>query len=486
VIRFGTSGWRAVIAEEFTIANVRCVAAAIARTLLEAGSARRGVFIGHDTRFMSDRFAREAAAVLAGHGVAVALSPGPIPTPAVAFAVVSGRYAGGINITASHNPPEYSGLKFSTASGAPALPDVTRAIERFLSEDPVGSPLPAGSPAAPPASASTGARGKGAASGALSAVRSLDVRAAYFRRLTGLVRATAIRKARLALGCDPRHGASIGYLDGMLARVGRSVQVINGAPHPEFGGTGPDCGEVHLRPLARLVRRGHLHLGLATDGDGDRFGIVDRGGAFIPPNLFLAALADYLLEHRKLPGGVGRSVATTHLLDAVCAFHGRKLYETPVGFKFLGEHLMSGRAFLVCEESAGLSLRGHVPEKDGILAGLLAAEMVAVRRKPIRDQVRDLFKKVGPLHSRRIDYHVDATARERLARRMEEIPSSFAGRRVVRCDTTDGRKMIFDDGSWILFRPSGTEPVIRCYGEARTSKELESLLEAARDMILRA
>jgi len=468
VIRFGTSGWRAVIAEEFTVANVRRVASAIARQVKSGPGWRRGVFIGYDTRFLSDRFAREAASVLAAHGIPVALSPTPIPTPAVAHAIVSGRRAGGINITASHNPPEYSGLKLSTADGAPALPEVTRVIEQLLAEE-AAAPQPGGS--------------KGRTRPA--DVRRLDARASYFRQLSRLVRLAAIRKARLKIGVDPRHGASIGFLDGMARKAARTVEVIHGTPHPEFGGTGPDCGEIQLRPLARLVRRGRLDLGLATDGDGDRFGVIDAGGAFIAPNLFLAVLADYLLEVRRLPGGVGRSVATTHLLDAVCALHGRTLYETPVGFKFLGDHLLSGRAFLVCEESAGMSLRGHVPEKDGILAGLLAAEMVAVRRRPIREQIRDLFRKVGPLHSRRIDYHIDAAARERLARRLEEIPSSFAGRRVARCDTTDGRKLVFADGSWLLFRPSGTEPVLRCYAEARAVKDLDLLVSAARDLITR-
>ena len=468
MIRFGTSGWRAVIAEEFTVANVRRVASAIARQVKSGPGWRRGVFIGYDTRFLSDRFAREAANVLAAHGIPVALSPTPIPTPAVAHAIVSGRRAGGINITASHNPPEYSGLKLSTADGAPALPEVTRVIEQLLAEE-AAAPQPGGS--------------KGRTRPA--DVRRLDARASYFRQLSRLVRLAAIRKARLKIGVDPRHGASIGFLDGMARKAARTVEVIHGTPHPEFGGTGPDCGEIQLRPLARLVRRGRLDLGLATDGDGDRFGVIDAGGAFIAPNLFLAVLADYLLEVRRLPGGVGRSVATTHLLDAVCALHGRTLYETPVGFKFLGDHLLSGRAFLVCEESAGMSLRGHVPEKDGILAGLLAAEMVAVRRRPIREQIRDLFRKVGPLHSRRIDYHIDAAARERLARRLEEIPSSFAGRRVARCDTTDGRKLIFADGSWLLFRPSGTEPVLRCYVEARAVKDLDILVSAAKDLITR-
>jgi alpha-D-glucose phosphate-specific phosphoglucomutase len=472
VIRFGTSGWRAIIAEEFTVANVRRVAAAVARVLAGSTRVRRGVFVGYDTRFLSDRFAREAAEVLAAHGIPVHLSPAPVPTPAIAFAIVEGRRAGGINITASHNPPEYSGLKLSTADGAPALPEVTRAVERLLSEETSGEP-PAGGPGASPGS---GARP--------AAIRTLDARAAYFRQLGRLVRLPLIRKARLTLACDPRHGAAVGFLDGIVRRATRTLEVIHGQAHPEFGGTGPDCGEAELRPLARLVRRGHLRLGLATDGDGDRFGIVDAGGHFIQPNLFLAILADYLIEHRRLPGGVARSVATTHLLDAVCALHGRPLYETPVGFKFLGAYLKSGRAFLACEESAGLSLRGHVPEKDGILAGLLAAEMVAVRRRTLRDQIRDLFRKVGPLHSRRIDYHVEPAEAGRLARRLEEIPSSVAGRRVARCDTTDGRKLVFADGSWILFRPSGTEPVVRCYAEARSPRDLDVLLAEARRAIL--
>jgi alpha-D-glucose phosphate-specific phosphoglucomutase len=466
VIHFGTSGWRAVIAEEFTLANVRRVATAIASHLAGTGAARKGVFIGYDTRFMSDRFAREAAEVLAGLGVPVALSPAPVPTPVVAFAIVSGRRAGGLNITASHNPPEYSGLKFSTADGAPALPEVTRSIESV-----VNAPAGGGAAAAP------------RPDGAAGRIRSLDMRAAYFRQIARLVRLQAIRRAGLRTACDMRHGASIGYLDGLLKKTARSVDALHDRADPLFGGLGPDCGETQLRPLARLVASRRLHLGLATDGDGDRFGIVDRGGRFIPPNLFLAVLADYLLTARRLPGGVGRSVATTHLLDAVCAFHGRKVYETPVGFKFLGEHLRSGRAFLVCEESAGLSLRGHVPEKDGILAGLLACEMVAVRGKPIHEQIQDLFRKVGPLHSRRIDYHMDAEARDRLARRLEEVPSAFAGRRIERLDTTDGRKMIFRDGSWLLLRPSGTEPVVRCYAEARRPRDVEALLVAARDLI---
>jgi alpha-D-glucose phosphate-specific phosphoglucomutase len=465
LIRFGTSGWRAVIAEQFTVANVRRVAEAIATQVLADGASGRGVFVGFDTRFLSDRFAREAATVLAARGVPVLISPAPVPTPAVAFAIVSGRRAGGINITASHNPPEYNGLKFSTADGAPASPEVTGRIETRVNAEVAG----------------TG--GRGDASKPAARIRELDMRAAYSRQIGRLVRLQTIRRARLSLGLDPRYGASIEYLGGLARKAARTVAAIHDTADPRFGGVGPDCGEPQLRPLARLVRSRRLHLGLATDGDGDRFGIVDRGGFFVPPNLFLAVLADYLLSERRMPGGVGRSIATTHLIDAVCAHFGRPVFETPVGFKYLAEYLTSRRAFLVCEESAGLSMRGHVPEKDGILAGLLAAEMVAVRRRSIREQVRDLFRKVGPLYSRRIDYHMDAGAKERLARSLEDVPSTFAGRRVARLDTTDGRKMIFTDGSWILFRPSGTEPLVRCYAEARTPKALSSLLAAGRGLL---
>ncbi len=477
MIHFTATGWRALIAEEFTLANVRRVAGAVARSLIEKGVARRGVFIGYDTRFLSDRFAREAASVLSDLGVPVTLARAPAPTPAVALAVVSGRKAFGLNITAGHEPPEYSGMKFTAADGAPAPPDVIQAIERLANEIP-----PAG-PSTPPAADGRSRAGTRKGRRGARGVRMADIRAAYLRRLGGLTRTAAIRKARLKIACDPRHGASIGYLDGALAKVARGLETIHADPHPEFRGESPGCEEADLKPLSRLVRRGRLHLGLATDGDGDRFGIIDAGGAFIQPNYFHAILADYLLETRRPPGGVVRSIATTHLIDAVCALYGRAVYETAVGFAHLSRHLTSRRAFLACEESAGLGLRGHVPERDGILAGLLAAEMVAVRRKSLRDQIADLLRKVGPLHSRRIDYHTDAATRDRLMRRLEEIPAVFAGKRVASCDTTDGRKLTFTDGSWILFRAAAGFQTVRCYGEARTTRDLEALMASARDLI---
>jgi len=470
VIRFGASGWRGVIAEDVTFASIRRAAGAVARHLLASGAARGGVFVGHDTRFLSERFAAEAAQVLAAHRVPVACSPGAIPTPAVAYAVASGRRAAGIAITASQDPPEFSGLKLLIKGGAPAPEATTLEVERqartAVSETPRRP------------TRRTAARGR-------TAVRRLDVRAGYFRHLGRSVRLAAIRRARLRIACDPRHGASIGYLDGVLSKLARHVEVLHGEPHPEFRGLAPDCSEPQLRPLARAVRRGGLHLGLATDGDGDRFGVVDAGGVFVPPSHFLALLADYLITERRVPGGIGRTIATTHLLDAVCALHGRTLFESPVGFRHLTDRLVSRETFLACEEGGGLAVASHLPAKDGILAGLLAAEMVAVRRRPLRDQIRALLSRIGPLHGRRIDYHTDAAGRTRLQRRLDMPPSTFAGRRVARLDEMDGSRMSFGDGSWILFRPSGTEPVIRCYMESRSTRDLDSLMAAARDFIMR-
>jgi phosphomannomutase len=467
MIRFGSSGWRGLIAEEVTVGSVRDAAVAIARHLRAAGRVRRGVFVGHDTRFLSERFAEETARVLLSQGIPVTCSTGAVPTPAVAYAVAAGRREAGISVTAGHHPPEFSGFSLMVKGGAPAPAEALLDVERRAST----------APAKPGRALPSSARRRSAAA------RRLDVRAGYFRHLGRTVRLTAIRRARLRVACDMRHGAAIGYLDGVLDKVARRVEALHDTPHPEFGGIGPDCSEPHLAPLARAVRRGGHDLGLATDGDGDRFGIVDAGGGFVPPSHFLALLADYLIGERGLEGAVGRTVATTHLLDAVCALHGRVLHETPVGFRHLAERLVSRETFLACEEGGGLAVASHLPQKDGILAGLLAAEMVAVRRRPLREQVRTLLDRIGPLHGRRIDYHTDAAARDRFLRRLETPPSIFAGRRIARIDETDGRRMTFGDGSWILIRPSSTMSLVRCYIEGRSPRDLDDLTAAARDLI---
>lgn len=460
MIAFGTSGWRAIVAEEFTFENVRRVADAIARSVLagERAGRNRAVAIGYDTRFQSEAFAREAAGVLASHGIRCAFSTAAIPTPAVAHAIRYHGYAGAINITASHNPAEYNGLKFSTEQGAPAPPDMTRAIEAAIQ---------AAQDAPPPRAETTSAL-----------IEERDFHDIYFDQLASLVHLDRVREAGVTLALDLRWGAAIGWLDGILARKGIRAEAIHDHRDVNYGGEGPDVTEKNLRALGEMVTTGGFTLGLACDGDADRFGVVDEDGAWISPNLLLALLADYLAETRGFRQGLGRSYATTALIDAVARHYQVPLLQTPVGFKYLGEHILNDRVFLAGEESAGMSIVGHLPEKDGLLAGLLAAEMVAVRGASLAAQRDALFALVGPLHSARRDLKVTGGQTARLREHMKSPPDTLGGRRVAKHTVIDGLRLDFDDASWLLMRPSGTEPVVRLYAEAPTTSGLEALINA--------
>ena len=470
-LRFGTSGWRAIIADEFTVANARRVVAAIARYVVSAAgqqgpSSGPSLVVGYDPRFLSETFAALASEEAARHGIRCYLSPDPTPTPAVAFAIRQRGADGGINFTASHNPAEYNGIKFSMANGAPALPEVTRRIEAEIA-NPSEVPLPVSS----------------------APIEAMDLRPAYLDDLAQKVNLDAIRTANLRLVCDPLYGAGRGYLDGLLERVGVSVTSLHDRRDVLFGGHPPDPAEEHLAELRQAMTESGAHLGLATDGDADRFGILDEGGAFVSPNHILALLLDYLVESRQWtadgtwPGGVAKSVATTHLINAVAEHHKIPLYETPVGFKYIGELIEQDKIILGGEESAGTSIRRHVPEKDGILACLLTAEMVATRRMPLSRQLEALFHKVGSYYPGRWNVPLTEPVRIRFTERSREEYSSLEGRRVARTDRTDGLKLIFEDGSWVLFRLSGTEPVCRLYCEAPTRQGLGELAATARKFL---
>lgn len=462
MIRFGTSGWRAVISDEFTFANVRRVTRAIGRVLAaEAGRPVR-LAVGCDTRFMSHRFAAEAAAVLAAEQEPPYLSPGPLPTPVLAFAIVEMGLDGGLNITASHNPPEYNGIKFSTRQGAPAPLEITSRIEAMLAEV-------SDEPAA------AGGQGKAAL---------LEPGGSYFQRLSELVDRDALRRKPMRIGFDARFGTSRGWLDTYLEEQGLEVVRVNDGTDPLFGGSTPECSGANLEKLSRTVVQEGLDLGLATDGDGDRFGIIDSDGTEVPPNMVLALLADDLARTRGYAGGIGRTVATTHLLDRVAALHGRELYETPVGFKYFQPLLASGQIFMGAEESAGFSVTGHVPEKDGILACLYVTELVARRGAGLNRHLQALFREVGPLYSQRRDLGFSAEGRDALVRRMADIPEHLAGRPVQRVVTLDGSKWIRDDGSWLMVRLSGTEPVVRFYAEAGDETSVSQLLDDGESLLL--
>jgi len=458
-IHFGTSGWRGVIADDFTFAGVRRAAAAIAGHV-RAHKKSPALLVAHDTRFFAEEFALAAANVLKDHGCRVLLCPGATPTPAVAHAVVHRKLDGAVNITASHNPADYNGLKFSGPEGGPALPDVTKDIERRADaiEDRPHDDIEI-----------------------VDDFERVDVRDAYFAQLEKVVRFDAIGKAKGAFVCDAVHGCGAGWLDRILAIHGVEAPSIRTNRDVLFEGTGPDPSEENLAPLSKAVAERKALAGLATDGDADRFGIVDRDGSFVSPNHILGLLFDYLLETRGEKLGASRSVATTHLVDAVARHHGVQLFETPVGFKYVGPLLRENKIVIGGEESAGLTIRGHVPEKDGILACLLAAEMVAARRSSLANQLAELFRRVGaefwPI---RVNLHLEGDVQSRLPERLRQEFKEFAGRRVVKTDRADGLKLIFEDGSWLLMRPSGTEPVVRIYTESPSLAASRKLAEDAR------
>lgn len=465
-ITFGTSGWRAIIADEFTNANVRVVTRAIADVLVAEGQNQK-VVVGHDTRFLGESFAAECAAEISALGFESHLTTRDTPTPVISWAIRTLRAGGGINFTASHNPPQYNGMKFSTADGAPALPEVTRKIEQRIVEIQSGatSAMAGESDARPIA---------------------LDPREGYLADLSAKVRFDQIAKAKLRLAYDPLWGTGRGYLDEVLRRHGAEVSVVHDYRDVLFGGYSPEPSERNLSEMRSLVLEKKLALGLATDGDADRFGFIDRDGSFVSANHVLALLVDYLCETRSdWTGAVARSVATTHLLDRVARRHGREIIETPVGFKFIGELINADRLIIGGEESAGMTVKGHFPEKDGILACLLVTEMVAARGASLGEMLAEIFKKDGELYSERVGIRLTPDVQQRLQARLSaEAPERVGTRRVVEINRLDGVKYIFDDGAWMLLRMSGTEPVVRCYAETHSHKDMEVLLETGRQFIL--
>jgi phosphoglucomutase len=478
-IKFGTSGWRGIIADEFTFPNVRVAVAAIADHVLSRNMSRNSrptLLVAHDTRFFSEEFARTAAIELTARGIRPLLCTGPAPTPAVACEIRRRKIDGAINFTASHNPAEYHGLKFAGADGGPALPEVTRDIEsraaRLYSR--------------PGEKASAFASAQDA-----QAFEQVDIATPYLARLDELVRFDVLRLPKqlaLRIVYDALHGCGAGYLDRALTEHGiAGLETIRANRDVLFDGSGPDVSEANLQPLSAAVVAQKAQIGLATDGDADRFGIVDAQGHWTSPNHILGLLYDYLIESRGWQLDAARSVATSHLLDAVAAKHGRKVHQTPVGFKYIGQLILQDAIALGGEESAGLSIRGHIPEKDGILACLLVAEMIAARQAPLEEQLRALFQRVGREYwPVRTNLHLPDDVKTRALERLKSDFAAFIGRRVAQTDRTDGLKLVFDDGSWILLRLSGTEPLMRVYTEAATPEEPARMAEDARAWVFAA
>ncbi len=460
-IKFGTSGWRAIIGKDFTFANVENVTNSICRYLkTNNANVDQPLIIGHDSRFMGEKFAEFAGEIAASQGFKVLLCMGPTPTPTISFAIREQKALGALNFTASHNPPEYQGIKFSTSDGAPALPEVTTAIETLIVEG------------GGPSVAETGS------------VDEFDPKAAYFDDLRGKINLEAIANGKPAVAFDALWGTGRGYLDTILREHGVSVETIHDWRDVLFGGRSPEPAADHLEELRQAVTSNRLTLGLATDGDADRFGIMDSDGTYIEPNKIVALLADYLIESRGWTQGVARSVATSHLVDRVAKDRGIELFETPVGFKFIGELINEDKIVLGGEESAGLSIKGHYPEKDGILACLLALEAVVVRGASLGEQLEELYGRVGKLESGRIGVRLTDEVAAKLKEKLERSPAEIAGRKVREINRLDGVKFLFGSDAWMLMRPSGTEPMVRIYAEAETKPEVEELLRSGREYLL--
>lgn len=470
-IKFGTSGWRAILADEFTIENVRIVCQAIADYLKERSEIGKGIVVGYDTRFMGRRFAEEAAMVLAANGIKVFLCDRDVPTPVLSYYIINKGLNGAVNFTASHNPYDYNGLKFSPASGGPALPETTNRIEELANQI-------IGEAAYREISVEEGLDSH--------MIEKVDPKAGYFEEIKRKIDFDVIKGAGIKVATDFLYGTSRGYLDSILLDAGCKVTTLHGYLDPYFGGYPPEPAASNIKEVIDLVAQDEdVCLGLATDLDADRFGIVDADGSYIEPNQIIALLFDYLMRTRKWEGGVARSVATTHLIDAVARKYGIEVFETPVGFKYIGEYILEDRIIIGGEESAGLSIKGHVPEKDGILACLLVTEMVAREGKTIKELLYSLYKEVGTIVTERENIHLSNAKKEAFKEKLASLPDAFGDMKVADINRLDGTKFLMEDGKcWLLMRESGTEPVVRLYGEADSDQKLKSLMEAGKTFIL--
>lgn len=459
MIRFGTSGWRGVMGEEFTFHNVRVVVQAIANHLRKTyGDGPISVVVGFDTRFLSERYALEAAKLLARNRIEVFLAERDAPSQALAYQVIKRKCQGGINFTASFNPPRYNGLKFNVETGAPALPEVTDAIEEEIRQLMPGF-----------STLATHAPGE--------SVSRIDFQADYLAFLQGKIDFGVMQTAKLRVAADLLYGTSREYLDEILEENGVEVESIHGYVDPYFGGVSPSCTEENLTELKAHVLETKCHLGVATDADGDRFGIIDEKGAFVHPNIILALLLDYLARVKGWRGGVARSVTTTHLLDRIARKHGLPLTKTKVGFKYMADLFLKGRIMFGGEESACIAVKDHLPEKDGIFAGLLVTEMVAALGKSLSEIKQNLFKEYGKMVGGQKNIPRTPEAEKKLKEFISGPPSRLGNRKIEATEAIDGIKLDFANDTWLLLRFSGTEPLIRCYAEAETKKELDQLMK---------
>jgi phosphomannomutase len=460
-IKFGTDGWRGIIADDFTFDNVRRVAGAIASYVLKYEDAKRGVVIGFDTRFLSDRVAQIVAETVAAAGVPVKLSNDSLPTPAVSYAVKSQGAAGGVMITSSHNPWNWNGIKFKGNFGGSATPAIMKKIEEELAAD----AMPRGSAAA---------------------IETVDLKQPYVEAICRFADMDLISKTKRKFAIDAMYGSGRGVLPGIFRERGVSYVAIRQDVNPLFPGINPEPIEPHIAMLQQTVIKEKCDAGLATDGDADRIGAVAEDGSFVDSHKIFCVLLRWLLERKKWPGDVVRAFNTTGMLDRIAAKHGRKLYETAIGFKYIADLMMEHDILIGGEESGGIGYSRFLPERDGVLNSLLLANVMAEEGKPLGQLVADLQKEYGPHYYGRRDLHIPEAVKQSAIQRARADSTTNVGRyRVIRKETLDGVKFFLDAptngngaAAWVLFRASGTEPLLRLYSEAASPELVSEILAA--------
>jgi phosphomannomutase len=462
-IQFGTDGWRGIIAADFTFANVCKVTRAIAHYLITVYPQNRPVLVAYDTRFLADQFAYIAAEILADAGWTVKLPKESCPTPVIAFHARHLQTAGALMFTASHNPAHYCGIKYIPDYAGPATTEITDAIVAHI---PLAS-------SAPPSSTST------------HRISTFDPKPDYLQFIYSQLNLEKIRQAHLQVKYDALYANAHDYLMAALTYCGCRVETLHPNRDVLFGGSIPDPKGKQLTALREAVTRDRADVGLATDGDGDRFGIVDDQGNCPTPNAILLLLARHLIKHKGKTGAIVRSVAATHLLDNLAHRYGLELYETPVGFKHIGQKMRETDVLIGGEESGGLSVIGHIPEKDGILANLLVAEAIAHESKPLSQLLSEVILEAGgPLLEQRIDMSLHPVQKHAILHTFTHYPpQQVAGLRVQHVGRKDGIKLHLENGDWILLRLSGTEPLLRLYLETRTEETQTQIIGSMTQMI---
>lgn len=463
-IKFGTDGWRGVIAREFTFDNLSLVAQATMDWMVREGLADQGLVVGYDRRFLSPEFARRVVEIAAGNDIKVLLSSESTPTPAVSWAVKEQAAGAGIMITASHNPPIYNGFKIKEQFGGSARPETTQLLEQIVAYNrkegrsvrsvPFDDALRTGK------------------------VELFDAADGYLRQLGRMVDIEAIRQAAIPAVADPMFGAGSGFFKRLLG-----IDEIHNDLNPSFGGHPPEPIGENLQELCNLVATGRYRVGLALDGDADRIGAVDEQGEFFSSHAIFTLLLKHLKERKNLSGGVVKTVSSTRMIDLLAQKYDLPLHETPIGFKHVCELMLTQQILMGGEESGGLGIAGHIPERDGVLMGLLLLETMAVTGKGLRQQLDEIMDEIGRFYYRRIDTHISVANKEQLLEHLKgDPPAVIAGRTVAGTNFSDGFKFVFDNGDWLLIRPSGTEPVLRLYSEASDAAMVETLLRGARQV----